>query len=129
MNPDPIAPAWVVFPIAAVVLIAVAGNIIALREAPKGQIPESRRRIRIATSVVVMCTIPLTAYGFAVASTAKPEVFVIVWTMVVGLLGGILILAGADMLNTVRLHRKDKARLRTDYRKILTEQAPEPDDE
>ncbi len=116
MDSDPIAPAWVVFPIAAIVLLTVAGHMIVLRELPKGKIPESRRRLRIATGWVMMFTIPLTAYGFGVASLADPGLFVLVWTMIVGLLCGVFVLAGVDVVNSMRLHREECNKLQHDFR-------------
>lgn len=125
MNPEPIASPWIVFPIAMILLIAVAGHMIALRELPHGKMPESRRRIRIATGWVVMLTIPLSAYGFGIASTANPQVFVLVWTTVVLLIGGVLVLAVLDMLNSARINRAERDQLSMDLQRMLTEHEDE----
>ncbi len=110
----PLAPWWLVVPLAAIALLATASHIIVLREAPVGALPESRRRIRISTGWVVMVAIPLTAYAFGIATPSKPGVFSVVWLSVVGLLGAIVLLAMLDAFNTVRLHRDESRRLRRD---------------
>lgn len=112
----PIAPAWLVLPLAAVALVATAMHIIALREAPAGTIPESRRRIRTAAGWVIMFAVPLSAYAFGIATPARAGAFMTVWLSVIALVGTILILAMLDGLNTVRLHRGANRRLRRDYR-------------
>ena len=109
MGSSPAAPSWIVLPLALIVMIVIAGHIIALRETPKGKIPESRRRIRIATGWVMLITVPLTAYGFGIATTDEPRVYTLVWTSVVGLLCGVLMLAMVDILNTLRIHRIQRA--------------------
>lgn len=113
-----LAPGWLVLPLAALALIATAAHIIALREAPKGSLPESRRRIRIATGWVILVTVPLTAYGFGIADPDRTGVFVLVWTASTGLIGTIVILALLDAANTVRLHRLASGRLRDELRRL-----------
>lgn len=114
----PLAPAWLVLPLAAVALLATAAHIIALREAPKGALPESRRRIRIATGWVIIVAIPLTAYAFGIATPSRAGNYLLVWMMVVALLGAILVLAMLDALNTARLHRVASRRLRREFREL-----------
>lgn len=117
--PGALAPWWIVVPLAVVAILATAAHIIALREAPPGALPESRRRIRIATGWVIMGAIPLTAYAFGIADPGKPGVYTIVWMSVIGLLGAIVLLAMLDGFNTVRLHRDEARRLRRDMRRAL----------
>lgn len=114
----PLAPAWVVLPLAAVALLATAAHIIALREAPRGALPESRRRIRIATGWVIIIAIPLTAYAFGIATPARAGNYLLVWMAVVALLGAIVMLAVLDALNTLRLHRIAARRLRREFRDL-----------
>lgn len=113
-----LAPGWLVLPLAFLALLATAAHIIALREAPAGALPESRRRIRVATGWVIMPTIPLTAYAFGIAAPARPGAFMTVWTAVVGLLAVIMLLAFLDALNTVRLHRVETRRLRREIHEL-----------
>jgi len=121
LGAGPLAPGWLVLPLAAVALLATAAHIIALREAPRGALPESRRRIRIATGWVIMVAIPLTAYAFGIATPSSVGTYMIVWMAVTGLIGAILLLAMLDALNTMRLHRADVRRLRDEFRRIQGE--------
>jgi hypothetical protein len=103
---------------AGVALLATAAHLIALKEAPKGALPESRRRIRTATGWVIMFAIPLSAYAFGIATPGRAGTFVLVWTAVVGLVGVILMLAMVDAINTMRLHRRASRRLRRDWQRM-----------
>lgn len=122
----PLAPGWLVLPLALVALLATAAHIIVLREAPAGALPESRRRIRMAAGWVIMPTIPLTAYAFGIADPTRPGFYALVWMAVMGLLGVILILAFLDALNTVRLHRVEVRRLRREMRQLRGAGRDEP---
>ena len=119
MPSDPIAPIWLVLPLALIALIVQAGYLIALKELPKGFMPPSRKRIRTASSWMSMFAIPLSAYGFGFATTDDPGVFAMVWVVVIGLISGILMLAGLDAINTMRLHRKAKHELTQEFRDAL----------
>jgi hypothetical protein len=114
----PLAPGWLVLPLAGVALIATASHIIVLREAPPGALPESRRRIRLATSWVIMAAIPLTAYAFGIARPSAVGAYIGVWMVVVALLGAVLLLAMLDALNTMRLYRAAQRRLRDELRRL-----------
>ena len=119
MDSSPIAPIWLVLPLALLALIVQAGYLIALRELPKGKIPPSRRRIRTATGWMSMFAIPLTAYGFGIATMEDPSTFAIVWMVVIGLIAAILMLSGLDAINTMRLRRVAQQQLEKEYRTAL----------
>ncbi len=119
MPTDPIAPLWLVLPLAGIALIVQAGYLIALKELPKGRIPPSRKRIRTATGWMSMFAIPLSAYGFGFSSTNDPRTFAIVWMLVIGLIFMILILAGLDAINTMRLHRQSSHDLQSQWASSL----------
>ena len=127
MTGGPIAPLWLVLPLAGIALIIQAGYLIALKELPREMMPASRKRIRTASSWMSMFAIPLSAYGFGFASTDDPGLFAIVWMVVIALIAGILMLAGLDAINTIRLHRKSKQGLHTEFRQSL--KLTEPMDE
>lgn len=114
----PLAPAWLVLPLAGVALIATAGHVIALREAPPGSLPESRRRIRTATAWVILLTIPLTAYAFGIATPSRGGTYILVWLMVVCLIAAILLLAMLDAFNTLRLYRQESRDIRDRFRAL-----------
>ena len=127
MTGGPIAPLWLVLPLAGVALIVQAGYLIALKEVPRGKIPPSRKRIRTASSWLSMFAIPLSAYGFGFASTQDPRLFAIVWMVVIALIAGILLLAGLDAVNTLRLHRKATQGLRSEWKTSLKLRGTEQD--
>jgi len=119
MPTDPIAPAWIVLPLALIALIVQAGYLIALKELPKKMMPPSRRRIRTASGWLSMFAIPLIAYGFGIATMDDPRMFTVIWMVVIGLISGILMLAGLDAINSIRLHRKVKSQLTQDFRDAI----------
>src|SRR6056297_2948910 len=103
MQTGPIAPTWFVLPLAMIALILQAGYLMAIWQLPRDRMPASRRRIRIATGWLIMCAIPLSAYGFGIATPGQPGLFAIVWMAVIGLIAAVLLLAVLDALNTMRL--------------------------
>ena len=125
---DPLAPIWLVLPLALIALIVQAGYLIALKELHREYMPASRRRIRTASSWMSMFAIPLSAYGFGFASTNDATLFAIVWMVVIGLISGILMLAGLDAVNTLRLHRHAKQGLESEFRQALKLTEPYDDD-
>ena len=66
-----------------------------------------------------MFAIPLTAYGFGIATMDDPGTFAIVWMVVIGLVASILMLASLDAINTMRLRRVAQQRLEKEYREAL----------
>ena len=108
-----ILPAWLVIPPAVVTMLIVAAAI----TAAKHTTPDSRRRIRVANGWVMLLTIPLTAAGFSlIDSNTQPRLFVKVWILVIGLISISIMLALFDMLNTARLLRLNRRRLRHSIR-------------
>lgn len=106
-------PPWIVVPPALLLVIAVGAHMIAMRGA---EMPASRRRLRAANGLLMLLTTPLTAYAFCRVSPADPRFFVLVWTAVVGLVGLVVALAVADILNNLwiahRTSRDLSARMR-----------------
>ncbi|MEK6701717.1 MAG: hypothetical protein AABZ53_05605 [Planctomycetota bacterium] len=96
----PILPIWLVAPVAGALMLAVGGHMMTTR---RSEMPESRRRIRIANAWLMVLTLPLTAYAFGVLRDTDPREFVLVWTGVAGLIGLVITVAVVDMLNTIRL--------------------------
>lgn len=119
MDPHPIAPAWLVLPIAAVALILQAGYLIAIRDSSPDQMPASRKRIRTATGWLSMFAIPLSAYGFGIARPSDAGTFTIVWMLVIGLIAAIVLLAMLDAMNTMRLHRGEDDQIHKELREKL----------
>lgn len=99
-------PPWLVVPPALMLVIAVGAHMIAMR---KAEMPASRRRLRAANGLLMLLTTPLTAYAFCRVSPADPRFFVLVWTAVVGLVGLVVALAVADILNNLWIaHRTSR---------------------
>ncbi len=125
MEYGPIAPSWIVLPLAMLALLVVAAHLIVLREHAIGKMPESRRQIRMVTGWVVMFTIPLVAYGFGIVSPRNEQDFLLAWTCIVGLLAGIVLMACIDAINSIRIARSQSRELRDRFRELLIE--PERD--
>ena len=75
MSVDPIAPIWLVLPLALIAIVVQAGYLVAIKELPNRVMPASRKRIRTALSWLSMFLIPLSAYGFGIATMDDPGVF------------------------------------------------------
>jgi uncharacterized membrane protein len=110
---QPVAPGWLVFPVATVAMLAVAGHWLALA---RSSMPESRKRIRSACGVVMLLAIPILAYAFGVADAADHRRFVLAWMLACGLLLIVVLLAIADVVNNVRIARRERAMLRDEMR-------------
>jgi hypothetical protein len=119
ISSTPLAPAWLVIPVAIVGLLVVGGHVILIDRA---EMPAARKRIRTANGVLMMFTIPLAAAAFSLIapSAAQSRIFVMTWMLVAGLIVLILFLAVLDLGNTFLMHRKERAELR---RQILEARA------
>lgn len=125
MEYGPLAPSWIVLPLAMIALLVVAAHLIVLREHAQGKMPESRRQIRMVTGWVTMFTIPLLAYSFGIVSPTNQDAFLTAWLAVVGLLSAIVLMAAIDALNSIRLARLQTKELRDQFHSLLTH--PEQD--
>jgi len=128
----PLLSPWIVFPIAVTVLIGLAAHIEALR---RSSMPRSRRRIRLVNAWVMLVAAALIAFGFGAAGPSGVggrTGFVVVWSLVFALMGVVLAMACLDMLNTLRLARRQRRELteRMDgVRRSLADRGPTPHDE
>src|SRR5262245_44576124 len=100
---DAILPAWLVLPMGALALIAIAGHFLWLRSAT--DMDAQRRRIRMTNAVLMMIVVPFVVYGFAIATPSKARAYVYVWVISAALLMMIIMVALIDLLNSWRLHR------------------------
>jgi len=115
-SPTPLLPAWFVFPLAGVTLLIIAAHLGVIRRSR--ETPASRRRIRSVNAVLMMCTVPLLAYAFGVATTADARTFTLVWLLIIGLLVIVMLVAWIDAMNTVRLHQASRAETRAHLREL-----------
>lgn len=125
----PALPFLLVAPPCALLMLILAGYVLAMREA---DMPESRRRIRTAGSIVMMMTLPLIVYLFSIVSASTPRRFILTWAVLIGLIFMLVVLALVDVFNNVRLHAKMRGELRTeladlqrDVHRAVKEQAAE----
>lgn len=115
---------WVVAPATVAALIAIGGHLWSL---PRASMPASRRRIRMANGVILIALTLLLAYALGYVgmlpggggSIGHIRAFVIVWMTIIALLPMVLMLAGLDVLNTVRLRLAARRRQRTQLRADL----------
>ena len=119
MEYAPIAPTWFVLPLAMIALLVVAAHMIVLREHAIGKMPESRRQIRMMTGWIMMFTIPLTAYGFGIATPSDQQAFATIWSCIVGLLALIVLMACIDAVNSMRIAKKQTRELRNELSMLL----------
>lgn len=115
----PIAPAWIVFPIALLTMIVIAAHIGGLARA---EMPPSRRRIRKANGWLMLFLV--IAIACAAGLQTGQRLFVMLWMLVAGLTGVVLILAWIDALNSLRLHRRDREVLRRHMRGLVAARIP-----
>ncbi len=128
LSHDPVLPEWFVLPLA-LFAAAVAGlHLMLLQEA---DVPSSRRRIRTASGLITLLVIPLVAYLFGIVSPAERRAFLLASGATVGLLFIIVLLAGVDIVDSLRLvaaerraHRERLRSLRVELRRIVSDARP-----
>ncbi len=72
-------------------------------------IEASRKRLRVATSMVMIVLLGALSYALTSVTPASPRVFVLAWAAVVLLVGLVLVLAVMDGFNTLRLYNNERA--------------------
>ncbi len=76
----------------------------------RDEVPESRRRIRRASIIVMLAALPLFVRALSfVDSHADPRAYVIAWLLVVFAVGAVMVVAGLDVVNNLRIHRREIA--------------------
>lgn len=111
--------------------IAVFGGVIVMlavawywRRLDAPDVPETRRRIRRASMIVMLIAMPLFVYGAGFADhRADPQRYAVIWAGAISLLLLVIFAAFIDMLNNLRIHRADAARASAMTRAALIEAA------
>ena len=85
--------------------------------------PPSRRRIRLCNGVLMLFATPLIAFAFGILRPGDAHVFTLVWTAIVGLLFIVILLAGLDAVNTLRIHASSTRSNRGNVRRLRAELA------
>ncbi|MFM9958553.1 MAG: hypothetical protein ACKVZJ_10785 [Phycisphaerales bacterium] len=107
-----LAPLWIGLPVAGAMMLLVAAHALAIADTDH---PPSRKRIRQANAVLILLTVPLITIGVCVLSPQQhPREWALVWMGTFGMIALVIGLAIADMLNTLRLLRAARARLRSE---------------
>lgn len=105
----PLAPSWLVMPMAGLTLLVVASHVLSLGRAP---MPPSRRRLRLANGIIMMLAIPIGAFALGMADPrSQPREFTMAWMLLTGLLLIVLLVAVADIFNNWRLARIERRRI------------------
>lgn len=116
---DPIAPLWLVAPLAIAAEVCIAAYAMALSEAHRqGLVPDSRARIRAVSVGLALVGVPLLGMGFGVVPPSESRQFLLTWMTASGFLMLVLLTAVLDMANTMRLAAVHRAELRTEARKL-----------
>lgn len=93
-------------PIAAVLALAILWYWTSLG---KPNVPPSRRRIRRASMLVLLVSLPVSVQALSfISHQSNPSQFVIIWSMLLLLLLLLVITAIADVVNTMNMHREQQ---------------------
>lgn len=110
MNTATIIPFWLGVPVAAAVMLFVAAHALSLGESDH---PASRKRIRLASSVVMLLTVPLLTVAFCVLDpNVHPREWALSMLASICMVSFVLLLAGLDIINTMRLSMMARGQLR-----------------
>lgn len=121
-----ILPAWIVLPIAVLTLLVVATHVLAVHQS---ELPLHRRRIRVVNGLLMLVVTALMAYALGMATVvespstnpAAAREFLIVWLSIIGLVGIVIALAGADAVHTVLGGFRVRRQLRREMRNNLAQ--------
>jgi hypothetical protein len=113
---QPLAPAWLVLPMAVATLLVLAAHVQALHAA--ANVPRSRRRIRSINAGLMLVTVPVLAYSFGIATPARSQAFAVAWSASALLLALVVLVALIDVANTWRLHAEQRHRLQAQIRAL-----------
>ncbi|MCH8822056.1 MAG: hypothetical protein IH984_00985 [Planctomycetes bacterium] len=98
---------WVLtVPTSAVIAVAILWYWVAL---DKPDVPASRRRIRRASMIVLLVSLPVFVRALSfISHQSNPSQFVIIWSMLLLLLLLLVITAIADVVNTMKIHQEQQ---------------------
>ncbi len=110
-----VAPLWLVLPVTGILMAIITAHVMRVRAASVQDLPERRRRIRLANGALMYVMVPLLAYAMAVVTPSQPKAFVWSWTLVAALSGMILTLGIAEAMLIRREHRTRLSVLRRQF--------------
>ncbi len=109
IDPSPIAPVWLTAPLGAFGLLVIGSHLIGLQHAA---MEPRRRRLRTATTILLMLATPLLVYAASIARPSDPRTFVLSWVLVAAIMVMVLLLAIVDIAHTTTMHRAELRELR-----------------
>ncbi len=113
-----VLPLWVIVPPAAFMMLVLAAYIQAMRES---EVPESRRKIRTASSLVMIVLQPLLVFLFGISGPHQPRRFVFTAALVLGLVSLLVVLAILDAINNSKIAAQQRAKYRADFQQMRRE--------
>ncbi|MFT3684485.1 MAG: hypothetical protein QM783_06070 [Phycisphaerales bacterium] len=113
----PLISPLIAIPLAAIGMVLFAAHTLVIQRA---DMPQSRRKVRMAIDVLSMFVVAAVAYGASIVNPADQKAFVLCWLLVVGLVGVSLLLAMVDVVITLRLAMRER---REDARRSADELA------
>lgn len=110
MTPSAIISPFLTLPLASVLMVVIA---IHIEHTLEHTSPRSRKRLRMANGWVMLLVVPLLATGSSLVNAdTHPRLFALVWTTAILFLMLALLLACADVLNTLRLTIRSRTTLK-----------------
>ena len=124
-----VLPAWLVLPIAGITMLVVSTHVLAIQQSG---MPVKRRRIRTANGIVMLVVTAMLAYALALVRVsdqppatepAQAREFVLVWMLIIGLLGLVVVMAGMDAVLTMSQTVASRRALRRELQQDAVEKA------
>ncbi|MCA9310901.1 MAG: hypothetical protein KDA21_06825 [Phycisphaerales bacterium] len=116
-------PALFVIPACALLMLMIAVHLHRVVHRP--DLPPSRRRIRIANTLVMLTVVPFLAVGLSLIDPdVQPRRLAFVWSTTIALLSMSVLLAVLDVVNTVRIFRRRRQVLRARLREVGARRTP-----
>lgn len=119
-----ILPPWLVLPLAIPTMLVIAAHVLAVHQSDH---PLKRRRIRVVNGLLMLLITALLAYALGMAEVVNVPAqdpsgarrFLVIWLSIVGLVGIVVALAGADAAHTLLAGLKVRRQLRGEMRRQL----------
>jgi hypothetical protein len=109
VSSQPMAAGWVVFPVCMLAMLVIGGHVLLIDRSDQ---PPVRKRVRTVNGLLMMLTIPVVGAGFGFIPPSDTRLFLMTWTLAVGLILLVLLLALLDIATSLVIHRRERAELR-----------------
>lgn len=125
LNTTPLLPAWIVLPVALILLLAVATHLLMLL---RSNMPARRRRLRTLSGWIMLLVVPIGAAAFGVVTPSEPRAFVFIWSLVAILMLLLIVVSLLDLAHAHREHQAERRRLREELDRPMTDTTPSDSD-